>query len=733
MRKIEARAHRQIIVLASVVLVAFLILLGKLWYVQISCGDKYRAKIKGSSQLTVRLPAVRGEICDRNGLSLVENRASLEVDFYLPDIVKDFKEKEGYVPTVKYQTSNHGMPLVKEEADIVKIVNTSIVPRLEKLGLAGNYNARKLQLQYRNNKEIPYTYRQDLDFETMACFKENNLDLPGVTVTLKPVRHYVYGALASHLFGYVGMPTAIDPEEAKQFNFYEPDLVGKAQIELAYDKFLKGTPGARILQRNAHGEVEEEEEQIEPQQGARVFLTIDAKIQYIVEQAMRVVGRGAAVVMDPNNGAILAMVSVPSFDPNQFIPSISKKDWERLIHDDTDPLTNRALGAYAPGSIFKLCTALAGIRAGIGDHEFTCAGGVQYGNKFMKCWVMTAKPPQPPHGPLHLSDAIKKSCNAFFYQYGNAAGIDQIDAVGTMLGLGQKTGLPLNSEASGVLPGPTWLAANVPRERWTSGHTANVSIGQGFVLTTPIQMAIVGSVVANGGTCYVPRLVEKVVAQDGTVLEEESTKIHMDLKKEGGFTDEQIEKVRLGMWKVVNEEGGTARRARLAKNSVAGKTGTAQFWRGRNKDNHTWFLCFAPYDHPKYVVCVLVEGAKSGGAVAAPLGAKILEEIFAMNEGKEVKLTPLAPAVGDFRHIAGIDFTSASPSTYGADQEPGDSPVEENSGEAPGAENSNVTPDISDDADVQGSVKNKKQDRGGLDKFFNFLGGGRSAAPKKAP
>lgn len=721
---------RQFVILVGVSIVFFLILIARLGYVQIIRGDAYKTKIRGRSQLTVRLPAVRGEICDRNGVPLVENRASLEVDFYLPDIVKAFKDKEGFIPTIKYRGLDHGMPVNKEEADIVKIINSSIIPRLEKLGLAGNYNTRKLQLQYRNNKEVPYSYRQDLDFETIARFSENNLDLPGVTITLKPVRHYVYGALASHLFGYVGWPQEVDAKEVSQFNFYEPDIIGKAEIELAYDDFLRGTPGTRILQRNAHGNIEDDEQQIDPKQGANVFLTIDARIQYIVEQALRVVGRGAAVVVDPNNGDILAMASVPSFDPNQFIPAISKSDWERLIHDDTDPLTNRALGSYAPGSIFKLCTSLAGCRAGIDKNEYTCTGGVQYGDKFMKCWVLTATPPQAPHGRLTLSDAIKKSCNAFFYQYGNAAGIDQIDAVGTMLGLGQKTGLPLNNEAAGVLPGPAWLAANAPRERWSAGYTANVSIGQGFVLATPVQMAMIGATVANGGICYEPRLVEKVVAQDGTVLKEEPLQIRTDIIKEGGITPEQIQKIRLGMWKVVNEEGGTARKARLKKYIVAGKTGTAQFWRGRNKDNHTWFLCFAPYDHPKYAICVLVQGAKSGGAVAAPVGAKILEEIFAMEEGKEVKLAPLTPALGNFRPIASIDFNSANPSSYGVDQGSGDAPIEATPARSSASKENRVTPDISEEADAQGRVRNKPREQGGLQKLFKFLGGGRSATPK---
>jgi len=724
---------RKIAVIAGVIAAAMLLLIGRMWYVQIIKGPAYKARIKGHSQLTVRLPAVRGEICDRNGIPLVENRASMEVEFYLPDIVRAWKEEHGSVPKRRYWGLDHGMRALKEEADIVKIVNESIVPRLEKLGLAGDYNTRKLQVHYRDNAEVPFVYRQDLDFETMARFSENNLDLPGVTVTLKPVRHYVYGALAPHLFGYVGVPKEINKEEASQFNFYQPDIEGKAQIEEAYDDVLRGTPGTRFLQRNAHGVIDGETSRIEPKQGAKVCLTIDARIQQIVEKALRVVGRGAAVVLDPNSGEILAMASVPSFDPNQFVPSISKADWEKLAKDQTDPLMNRAINAYAPGSTFKLCTALAGLRAGVGGKEFDCSGGVQYGDKFMKCWVLTAKPQKPPHGHQDLSEAIKNSCNAYFFQYGNAAGIDQIDAVGGMLGLGKKTDLPLNNVASGILPGPSWLAQNYPREHWSPGHTANVSIGQGYVLATPLQMAMVAMAVANSGTVYQPRLIDKVVAQDGTILKQDPVKVQADITKEGGFTAEQIEKVRKGMWKVVNADGGTASKARLKNYVVAGKTGTAQFWRGREKDNHTWFLCFAPYDNPRYVVCVFVQGAKSGGSVSAPIAAKILEQIFAMEGGQEVKLEALAPAQGNFQHLAGIDFSKEFPSQYGTDTEAvPDTPADS---DMPGGESgqgtSGAKPDIREEADIRANNRTKQQP-GGLQKFFNFLGGGRSAVPKQS-
>ena len=729
--KFSGPTNRRIMILSGLIIAALALLLMRLGYVQIVKHDDYMARIRGHSQLTVRLPAVRGEICDRNGFPLVENRASMEVEFYLPDIVRAWKDEHDSVPKIQYRGLDHGMPVNKEMPDIVKIVNESIVPNLEKLGLAGDYNTRKLQLHYRDNAEVPFVYRQDLDFETMARFSENNLDLPGVAVTLKPVRHYVYGALASHLFGYVGMPKEIDQDEASQFNFYQPDIEGKAQIEAAYDDVLRGTAGTRFLQRNAHGVIDGETSRIEPKQGAKVYLTIDARIQYIVEKALRVVGRGAAVVMDPNSGQVLAMASVPSFDPNQFVPSISKADWEKLSEDQTDPLMNRAINNYAPGSTFKLCTALAGIRAGIGDKQFECTGGVQYGDKYMKCWVLTAKPPLPPHGRQDLSTGIKNSCDPFFYQYGNAAGIDQIDAVGTMLGLGQKNDLPLNNVASGVLPGPAWLAQNAPRERWSPGYTANTSIGQGFVLATPLQMSVVASAVANWGTVYQPLLVEKVVAQDGSLIKEEPSKIRSEILKDGGIPADQFEKVRRGMWRVVNDETGTARKARLKDVEVAGKTGTAQFWRNGIKDYHTWFLCFAPYDKPRYVVCVFVQGGKSGGSVPAPIAAKILEQIFAMEKGQEVKIEPMDPAVGNFQAIAGIDFSQAFPAQLGTNSDSVDTSGETPETTGTGANGSSTaTPDIKDEADSR--ANNKPRPQGGLQKFFNFLGGGRSAVPKKS-
>ena len=702
-------------VLASVMLAGFLLLVGKLWYVQVARGEEYTARIRNSSQVNVRLPAVRGEIIDRNGIPLARNRASLAVEFYLPEMVRDYRARYGEVPMRTYRTTVRGMMTEKSEPDIVKIVNDTIIPRLTQLGLARDYNANQLRLHYRNNTEVPYTYIEELDFDTMARFAEHDVGLAGVDVTVRPVRRYVYGALGSHLLGYVGVPNEIDKEEASRFNFYQPDTEGKAQIELALDAELKGSAGARVLQRNAKGQIDGEIGRQPPVQGHSVQLTIDARIQYITEKALRAVGRAAAVVIDPRNGDILAMASVPSYDPNSFIPAITAAGWNELTQDATDPLINRALSAYAPGSTYKIPVALAGLRAELEDRRFNCSGGVQYGNKMMACWIASKN---GAHGTLDLQSAIRVSCNAFFYQYGNAAGIDQIVAVGNMLGLGQKSGLPLSGEASGILPGPEWMRVNRPRERWSSGQTANVAIGQGYVLTSPLQMAMLTATVANGGTSYFPRLVDKIVEADGTVVRQEPVKIRANLL-ELGFTTEEIEKVRRGMWDVVNRGGGTAASARIKGQEVAGKTGTAQFWRGGVKDNHTWFIAFAPFDAPRYAVAVLVQGAQSGGGVAAPIASKILSDVFKMEEGENVEIAALEPAKGSFQFVSSVDFGRAIPAAL-ADAPPGDFVASEGAPDA-------APPTVRPAADAEGTVQKKPN------LFQRLFGGGKKKEKPPKP
>jgi len=705
-RRFNARWRLQF--LALLFLVGLAALIGRLWFVQVAHGPEWTAKIRGSSEATVRIPSVRGEIRDRNGTTLVQNRASYEVDFYLPEMVKGYRERVGPPPLTEYRSTINGMPKDLKEPDIVKIVNSGIVPRLDDLDLARDYNSVQLQRHFRTNTEVPYSYLKDIDFETMAKFSEHDVGLPGVDITIKPVRSYVYGALASHLLGYVGPPDDTNKEEARKFTFYQADVEGKSNVEKAMDEYLKGKPGVRYMRRNAKGQIDGVLREVPPTAGANVNLTIDARIQMIAEEALRAVGRGAAVVVDPNNGNILAMASVPSFDPNAFIPSIKAKDWEALRKDEANPMVNRAVSAFPPGSTFKLVTTMAGLRKGLATKTFNCGGGISYGDHFFHCWIGEKG---GNHGTLGVSDAIKVSCNSFFYQFGNAAGIDAIDQTGDDLGLGKTSGIEITTESPGVLPGPDWMRIHYPRERWSQAYTANVSIGQGYDLVTPLQLAMVYATVANGGVSYYPKLVQSVTSMvDGKpILNEKgepvvnpAPKIHHDLRFD--FPAQQIQLARRGLWKVVNEDGGTGGRARLQGVQVAGKTGTAQAMTEGKKDTIAWFACFAPYDNPKYTIVVMVQGGEHGGSVAAPIATRILERSLAMDQGNfQQQVAWIAPAhkSNPFQMIPAVTFKDSGPKIDATDEENLDG--NSNSDMA----NSSADPSVEPDPDAAGKVEKK--------------------------
>jgi penicillin-binding protein 2 len=460
----------------------------------------------------------------------------------------------------------------------------------------------------------------------------------------------------------------------------------------------------RYLRRNAKGVIDGVLREDPPKQGANVFLTIDARIQAIADEALRAVPRAGAVVIDPNNGNILAMMSVPSFDPNAFIPSIKAKDWQALRKDPADPLVNRAISCLPPGSTFKLITALAGLRKGLTNNKYSCGGGVSYGDHFFQCWVASK---HYTHGTLGLQDAIKVSCDSFFYQYGNAAGIQSMDHIGKMLGIGEESGLQLSGEQTGNMPGPEWMQVHHPQERWSSAQTANVTIGQGYTIVSPLQLAMAYVAVANGGTCYYPRLIDKVLNQDGKPLVDEHGKpvsfaprIRSDLRRE--VTPEQIEMVRKGLWKVVNEDGGTGGRARLKNVVVAGKTGTAQATERGHEENVAWFVSFAPYDNPKYVVAVMVQGASGhGGEVAAPIATRILERTVAMDEGNfDMQVAWVAPAHKEnpLELVKAVSFKDSNIGGGNDEEDAGASSADVQMA------SSSTTPDVQLEPDAQGSV-----------------------------
>jgi penicillin-binding protein 2 len=720
----------------------FLILCGlagivtRLWWLQVARGAAYTARIVSRSEVRVRIPSVRGEIRDRNGVPLVQNRASYEVDFYLPEMVREFKKRTKdtgeQVPVRQYLGTVKGMAKYMEEVDIVKVVNKAIIPRLQDLELAKDFNSKRLQSHFHTNSQIPFTYIEDIDFPTIAKFSEHDVGLPGVDISIRPVRRYLYGALAAHLLGYVGNPHDIDSlPDSGDYNFYQADVEGKSQVEQAMDEYLRGKPGVRVLQRNLKGVIDSEIRTEPPKAGNNVYLTIDARIQYIAEQAMRAVGRGAAVVIDPNNGDILAMVSVPSYDPNTFIPSISSKDWDALNDNEADPLVNRAVSAYPPGSTFKIVTAFAGIKKGVGRNYYTCTGSVTYGNRTFHCWIAEKG---GAHGTLGLSDAIKQSCNAFFYQYGNAAGIESIDKVAELLGLGQQSGIEITNEAPGTIPAP-----KSQDEKFGQAQTANVSIGQGAVLVTPLQEAMVYATVANGGVCYYPRLVDRVLTPEGTPVLDSFGKtvvpgprIRSDLR--GSFSRDQIELVRRGLWKVVNETGGTAAVARIKGVTVAGKTGTATAKRNGKPDTIAWFSCFAPYEKPRYAVCVMVNGGEHGGSVAAPIAARIIDECVAMEQGNyDPQLALLTPAnkQNAFQMIAAVNYKNAAPTLSNDDEEKPAAGADE----SPQVKKNGAAPDIRDDADAQGKLAPRAKPQQAPDRrniFQRFFNPARPSKPAPA-
>jgi len=632
----------------------------------------YRSKIPGTRELVQRIPGVRGEIKDRNGRVLATNKPSYEVIFDLRDITSSYKKRNGSVPKamIPYKTAS-GATGEFAEADIVRVVNETVVAGLEELQLDVPYSKTALRVHYRTSPVVPWTYRRGLEFDEFARFAEHNLGLPGVSPTVRPVRHYVYDSLCSHVLGYVKLPEdgTESAEDRKKWDFYVGDDFGVRGIEKTRDGDLRGQPGVRTLLKNEKGVLVGEVDYEPSRPGSDVHLTIDLEIQYIVEQALRDagIGRGSAVVIDPNNGDVLSMVSVPSFNPNQFIPNISRDDWKNIERNPTQPLNNKAVQQFPPGSTYKVPIALGGCLGGVQNNYLTCNGKVYFGRRPMRCWIDSLG---SSHGSIDLSEALKRSCNCYFYQFGNQARIENLNTAGRLLGLGQKTGIDLDVESSGILPGRAWLKQERgPNANWTPALTALMSIGQGDVLATPIQMAAVTATVANGGTYYPPCLVDRIVDPNTGRTTMRARRPSRNLADEG-IEPWKIEKIRKGMLAVVNaKQGGTGTAARIDGVQVAGKTGTAQAWRddpkyGRVKDNKAWFIAFAPYDAPQFAVCVLVEGGTdsetlrfSGGGTAAPVARRIIERSLALRaKNYYVNARPIKEADGHFRGMGRVEF-----------------------------------------------------------------------------
>ena len=649
---LDAVGHHTVRVrfLALVVLIGLGWLVINLYRLQVGQGQAAVERARQQSVRTILLPPARGLVADRWGVPLAELDKSIDIDLYLLEIKSSYRKKHRNLPYRKVQVRRGGVLKTEDEVDIVKVVEDSIAPLRAVLGDKISYDPEALQLHQRIRENIPFQLKSNLTFEELSKISEQNPVVPGVNVVPRPVRRYAYGATGCHLLGYIGKP-----EEAKTLirdeRKIEVETVGKAGIEFALDDYLQGNPGYRNIEVDSRGSVQRYLDEEDPTLGSTVYLTIDLRVQQIVEKAMAGVGRGACVVLDVNSGDILALASVPNYDPNTIV---TKEGWKDANSNETKPLMNRAISAYAPGSIFKPIVALAALKYNVvspTDFSTTCGGGMQVGDRYRKCWSFD----KGGCGTLSMLGAIRRSCNVYFYTVGIKAGIEHVYDVATRLGLGTVSELPFRAESAGTIPSLAWMKKTYPKDRWSNGHMANMAIGQGFVRVTPLQMAGVAAAIANGGTCYFPRLVSKVINAAGEVVREDPVRVKGQLD----MPADQVEFIRKGMRAVVNEGGGTGSRAAVENYVIAGKTGTAQFptkIQGRSvKDQRTWFISFGPYDEPRYAICLMVEGGASGGATCAPIVGQIYKEIFALeNSTQGYELTILKPYRGHFDGVQDI-------------------------------------------------------------------------------
>ena len=680
--------------LGLLILAALGVLLTKLWNLQIVNSGEAVERAETQTTVKSRIAPARGGICDRNGVDLADNRPSFDIDFYLDVLERDYaKRNKGRVPRLTVASHQQvdadgnlvrdkwGNPVMTKpytEIDIAEIVKESIQPVTQTLGLSAPLNDRDIRKHFREEADLPYHYMTDLDFATVAQFEERNFGIAGIQIAQNPAREYPLGAFASHILGYVGRPVNQEDHVADDGTPFE--TVGLHGIEAIMDDHLQGEPGYRVQRVSSQGYYEGPPLSTnDPTMGNTVYLTIDARVQYIAETSFRDSGwtRGAVIVMDPKNGDVLALASFPNYDPNTFIPRIKSADWDKLNNDATTPLYNRALHTYEPGSTYKIMVALAGLKSGkvTANTEFDCPSEVDIdGHPFHNS-------DRAPGGTMGLVNAIKVSSDVFFYQYGVRIGIDAIDKMGARVGFGHKWGLLGDEdEDAGILPGPAWMKQSEVSKRllklheintWTNAQTANAAIGQGYVLVTPLQMATFLCSVANGGTVYQPRLYSKVIDYQGNVIAEPPAGVVYNTL---GVKPAQLKAVQEGMYKVVEEEGGTGYLYARIPNGphLAGKTGTAQAYRRvdgvRKQDLKTWFYCYGPFEDPRYVVCVVVEGGKWGGTDAAPIASSIMKQLFAMDAGAPVNVAALAPVQGNFKGVVDPEMhdDSSSPAAAAA-------------------------------------------------------------------
>ncbi len=608
------------------VLLGMAVLLAGLWWVQVISYRRYAEHEKAQAFRTVRIPAIRGKILDRHGAPLAENQPSYNVSLYLDELREEFKQEwsrsrprklvDGKMAPVKLSRSERlgleAQARYRVASNIVQNLGTTL-----RQPVALEYG--QFLRHYTNQLALPLPLLS-LDPAQIARFQEQGRIPRGLDLEIQPQRFYPGKTTAGHLLGFLVQDNSSGADEDAFFNYRLPDYRGVVGIEGAFNDQLRGKAGVKSVLVNSLGYRQSETTWTAAEPGRNAVLTLDLAIQTAAEKALAVNGpntRGAVVVMNPLNGDILALASSPTVDPNAFIPRLSHAEARRLSDDQLRPQINRATQEnYAPGSIFKIITGLACLDAGVDPRAIVHNPGyIMVGRRHIKD---LAAP-----GDYDFRKAFIHSSNTYFITNGIRAGVESIVRLGQRLHLGERSGLTTRQEVGGNFP-----SSKRVRSRWFDGDTANLCIGQGEIAVTPLQMAVMTSAVANGGKVFFPRLVDRVEPADPASGEETVRFPAGRLRDELGVKPRSLKIVREAMQADV-ADGGTGKAAEVPGMNVCGKTGTAEVTdeHNRNVGRNTWFVSYAPFESPRYVVVVLVENGQSGGGTCAPIAQKIYRAI----------------------------------------------------------------------------------------------------------
>ena len=581
--------RKRIVGMSIAVSVALLVIVCQLWYLQVLEGGRFQ-EASDKNRIRIRpIAAPRGILFDRNGLPLVDNRPAFTLSLIPRELERDLDKRDATLGRLAVLLQ---IPFQELQDAVAKVSSDSF---------------------------LPVRIRRGLSIADMQKVEEWKLELPGVIVEVEPQRVYPNSRFAAHLLGYV---REANDEQLKQGRYRRGDMVGQTGLERLLDEFLRGKDGGERIEVDAMGRPVRLVQSTEPHPGAQVVTTVNRRVQEVAEKLME--GKtGAVVVMDPRNGDVLAMVSTPAFEIDRFTGTIDRDAWLRVMKDPEFPLLNRTIQSqYPPGSIFKMVLTAAGLQEGTltPSDSVHCQGEFPFGGRVFRDWKKEG------HGTVDLMGAMAQSCDVFFYNAGLKVGAPAMAKYASAFGFGVATGIELGTEKLGLIPAPKSLRKGKPPV-WHAGETVNMSIGQGRLLATPMQIARFMSAIANGGVLWKPRLVQRIERPDRGVVWSDAGTVngHVELNPAVWAF------LRRSLWAVVNTSNGTGIAARIPGLDIAGKTGTAQTIANSKSEkgqDHAWFASFAPARDPEVVIVVLVERGGHGGSMAAPIARQIYNAIF---------------------------------------------------------------------------------------------------------